>query len=53
MLDKFSMSAENFIKVIFMHEQNNCFDTKPGSIAKALGITSAAATDISVKKKLI
>ena len=47
MLDKFSKSAENFIKVIFMHEQNDRFDTKPGSIAKALGITSAAATDMA------
>jgi DtxR family Mn-dependent transcriptional regulator len=47
MLNKISMSAENFMKVIFMHEQNDSCDTKPGSIAKALGITSAAATDMS------
>jgi len=56
MPEKFSMSAENFIKIIFMHEQNNCFNTKPGSIAKALGITSAAATDMARKlsdKKLL
>ena len=47
MLNNISMSAENFMKVIFMHEQNDSYDTKPGSIAKALGITSAAATDMA------
>lgn len=47
MLNKFSTPAENFMKVIFMNEQNDRFDTKPGSIAKALGITSAAATDMA------
>lgn len=56
MLNKISAPAENFVKVIFMHEQNNHFDTKPGSIAKALGITSAAATDMArnlSEKKLV
>ena len=56
MLNIFSTSAENFIKTIFMHEQSRSFDTKPGSIAKALGITSAAATDMArnlADKKLV
>ena len=47
MPNKISSSAENFMKVIFMHEQNDHYDTKPGSIAKALGITNAAATDMA------
>jgi len=47
MLNNISSSAENFMKVIFMHEQNHRFDTRPGSIAKALGITNAAATDMA------
>ena len=47
MLNNISAPAENFVKVIYMHEQNIRFDTKPGSIAKALGITSAAATDMA------
>jgi len=56
MLNKISTPAENFMKAIFMHEQNDGYDTKPGSIAKALGITSAAATDMARKlsdKKLV
>jgi DtxR family Mn-dependent transcriptional regulator len=47
MYNNISQSAENFVKAIFMHEQHQCFDTKPGSIAKAVGITSAAATDMA------
>lgn len=56
MLNILSKSAENFIKIVFMHKQNDCFDTRPGSIAKALGISSAAATDMARNlsdKKLI
>src|SRR3989304_9227700 len=51
-----SVSTENFVKIIYLFEQNQGFDTKPGSIAKGLGITNAAATDMSRKlagKKLI
>jgi len=51
-----SIATENFIKVIYKFEQGENYDTKPGSIARELGITSAAATDMARKlalKKLI
>lgn len=47
-----SSSTENFIKVIYQFEQNQSLDTKPGTIAKALGITNAAATDMAKKLAL-
>ncbi|RKD88484.1 metal-dependent transcriptional regulator [Mangrovibacterium diazotrophicum] len=51
-----SIASENFIKAIYKFEQGEGFDTRPGSIAKELGITNAAATDMARKladKKLI
>ena len=44
-----STAIENFVKVVYQYQQNEGFDTRPGTIAKALGITSAAATDMSRK----
>jgi DtxR family Mn-dependent transcriptional regulator len=44
-----STAIENFVKVVYQNEQNQGFDTRPGTIAKALGISSAAATDMSRK----
>jgi len=49
---KMSDSTENFIKVIYQFEQNQSLDTKPGTIAKALGISNAAATDMARKLAL-
>ena len=51
-----SVSTENFIKTIYKLEQGVGEDIKPGTIAKALGITNAAATDMARKmaaRKLI
>jgi DtxR family Mn-dependent transcriptional regulator len=51
-----SVSIENFVKVVYQFEQNQTQDTRPGTIARALGISSAAATDMSRKlagKKLL
>lgn len=42
-----SVSTENFIKTIYNLERSAGKDTKPGSIAGALGITNAAATDMA------
>ncbi|MCF8366003.1 MAG: metal-dependent transcriptional regulator [Bacteroidales bacterium] len=56
MNNNISIATENFIKVIYKFEQGEVSDTKPGSIAKELGISSAAATDMARKlalKKLI
>lgn len=50
------MSIENFIKAVYNHENREGRDTRPGSIARELGITSAATTDMARKlaiKKLI
>jgi DtxR family Mn-dependent transcriptional regulator len=44
-----STAIENFVKIVYQHQQNEGFDTRPGTIAKALGISSAAATDMSRK----
>ena len=44
-----SVSVENFIKTIYKYQKLDAFDTKPGSIAKALGISNAAATDMARK----
>lgn len=51
-----SIATENFIKAIYKSGQGEVWDTKPGSIARELGVTSAAATDMARKlalKKLI
>ena len=51
-----SISTENFIKAIYKFEYSESLDAKPGSIARELGITGAAATDMARKlavKKLI
>ena len=51
-----SVSTENYIKTIYSLIQKPDGDTKPGSIAKALNITNAAATDMARKlasRKLI
>jgi len=51
-----SVATENFVKVIYNFERREGWDTKPGAIAKELGISNAAATDmarkLSVKKLL-
>lgn len=51
-----STSVENFIKTIYNVERREGVGTKSGSIARELGITNAAATDMARKlaeKKLI
>jgi DtxR family Mn-dependent transcriptional regulator len=56
MESRVSIATENFIKAIYKFDQGEARDTKPGSIARELGITSAAATDMARKlalKKLI
>ncbi len=44
-----SIATENFIKAVFKHEQTEGADTKSGTIARELGITHAAATDMARK----
>ena len=44
-----SIAIENFVKAIYKNDKNNSNDTKPGNIAKKLGISSAAATDMAKK----
>lgn len=51
-----SVATENFIKTIYqlMHDRNR--NTRPGTVAKVLGISNAAATDMARKlseKKLL
>ncbi len=51
-----SISTENFIKVIYNFENRQGWDTRPGTIARELKITNAAATDMARKlshKKLV
>ena len=51
-----SVAVENFVKAIYKNDKNNSNDTKPGNIAKKLGISNAAATDMAKKlavKKLL
>ncbi|MCB2221193.1 MAG: metal-dependent transcriptional regulator [Bacteroidetes bacterium] len=51
-----SIASENFIKTLYHFHHVQGKDTKPGSIARELGITSSAATDMARKlslKKLI
>jgi DtxR family transcriptional regulator, Mn-dependent transcriptional regulator len=44
-----SISTENFIKIIYKFKQGEDWDTRPGSVARALGISNAAATDMARK----
>ncbi|MGB3605654.1 metal-dependent transcriptional regulator [Psychroserpens sp.] len=44
-----SVAVENFIKAIYNNDKHDIKDTKPGNIAKQLGISSAAATDMAKK----
>jgi hypothetical protein len=47
-----SIATENFIKTIYKFQQRDDWDTRPGSIARELGITNAAATDMARKLAL-
>ncbi|MCK7589622.1 metal-dependent transcriptional regulator [Subsaxibacter sp. CAU 1640] len=44
-----SVATENFIKAIYNNDLHDHNDTKPGNIAKKLGISNAAATDMAKK----
>lgn len=44
-----SIAIENFVKAIYKNNSHDAKDTKPGNIAKKLGISSAAATDMAKK----
>lgn len=44
-----SVAVENFIKAIYKNGVQDNKDTKPGNIAKKLGISNAAATDMAKK----
>ncbi|APX98851.1 DtxR family iron (metal) dependent repressor [Lacinutrix venerupis] len=44
-----SVAIENFVKAIYKNNNNDVNDTKPGNIAKKLGISNAAATDMAKK----
>lgn len=44
-----SVAIENFIKAIYNNDVHDIKNTKPGNIAKQLGISSAAATDMAKK----
>ena len=44
-----SVSIENFIKTIYKNHIDENNDTRPGSIAKKLNISNAAATDMAKK----
>lgn len=44
-----SVAIENFVKAIYKNDKNSSNDTKPGNIAKKLGISNAAATDMAKK----
>jgi DtxR family Mn-dependent transcriptional regulator len=44
-----SIAVENFVKAIYKNDKNDVNDTKPGNIAKKLGISNAAATDMAKK----
>lgn len=51
-----SVATENFVKAIYNNDIQDHHDTKPGNIAKKLGISNAAATDMAKKlatKKLL
>lgn len=42
-----SVAIENFVKAIYKSKINDVTDTKPGNIAKLLGVSNAAATDMA------
>ncbi len=44
-----SVAIENFVKAIYKNDVQDNNDTKPGNIAKKLGISNAAATDMAKK----
>lgn len=44
-----SVAVENFVKAVYKNGKRNHNDTKPGNIAKELGISNAAATDMAQK----
>lgn len=44
-----SVAVENFVKTIYKNTHHDNDDTKPGNIAKKLGISNAAATDMAKK----
>lgn len=44
-----SVAIENFVKAIYKNNKHENHDTKPGNIAKELGISNAAATDMAKK----
>ena len=44
-----SVAVENFVKAIYKNKRLDGNDTKPGNIAKKLGISNAAATDMAKK----
>ncbi len=43
------VAIENFVKAIYKNDMQDNNDTKPGNIAKKLGISNAAATDMAKK----
>ncbi|SDR78094.1 iron (metal) dependent repressor, DtxR family [Formosa sp. Hel1_31_208] len=47
-----SVAIENFVKAIYNNDKHDIKDTKPGNIAKQLGISNAAATDMAKKLAL-
>lgn len=47
-----SVATENFVKAIFQNQRTTGLDTKPGTIAKKLMISNAAATDMARKLAL-
>jgi DtxR family Mn-dependent transcriptional regulator len=44
-----SVAIENFIKAIYLSNKHYGKDTKPGNIARKLGVSNAAATDMAKK----
>lgn len=44
-----SIATENFVKTVYQLGQKKGRDTRPGSIARELGISNAAATDMARK----
>jgi len=44
-----SVAIENFVKAVYKNDKDESHDTKPGTIAKKLGISNAAATDMAKK----
>ncbi|WP_111658636.1 metal-dependent transcriptional regulator [Olleya aquimaris] len=42
-----SVATENFVKAIYKSKVNDVTNTKPGNIAKLLGVSNAAATDMA------